>query len=299
VRNRSLDPFPDASTCDIAKIGGTASDGYEQSRTNFVGWRIPLRMKRLLLLAAAMSGVCLVMGPLPIRAAASRTHTQKPPRAIRPHRVIFESAYYQNASKAGGTALAEFPEARVRYGALQNLEVFYDAPSEIAKSGLKGTGVYYKTHSGYGMNYEIARTGLVSYSLSGEINPPLSALANTRLKPASDVDIAATWFLGSFMQYKAQVGTLDYTEDSGRTRHRSSPMAALFATRSFDTKTFFTAGFDEQSRAYFGTGAQTSGIVGVRRELSQQTLVNVEVGSAFNAAGRSKPHYLAFGFVAR
>jgi hypothetical protein len=245
-----------------------------------------------------LSGNFLVMTTIPSLAAAAK-HSAKTPHVISPHRVSLETTYYQNASKAGGSAVAAFPGARFRYGALQNLEFVYDAPSEIAKSGLKGAGVYYMTHPGYGMNYEFARTGPVAYTLSGEIDPPLTALANTRLIPASDAALAATYFSGDFMEYKAEVGTLGYTEAAQRWRHRSSPVAALFATRSFDAKTSLTAAIDQQSRAYFGTGAQTSGIVGLRRALSTQTFVNVEVGSAFNAAGRSKPHYLAFGFIAR
>ena len=72
---------------------------------------------------------------------ASRTHAKATPCVAPRHRFILETTYYQNASRIGGSALAAYPEARIRYGMAPRLELFVDTPSEIAKSGERGRGI--------------------------------------------------------------------------------------------------------------------------------------------------------------
>jgi hypothetical protein len=74
-----------------------------------------------------------------VHAIANPTHDAKvnPCLVGRGHSVI-DITYYQNASSVGGTALAAYPEATIRFGIARNLEVFVDAPSDVAKSGLDG-----------------------------------------------------------------------------------------------------------------------------------------------------------------
>ncbi len=202
--------------------------------------------------------------------------------------------YYQNASKAGGTALAAYPEVRVRYGVLAHLEAFYDAPSEIAKSGLRGAGVYTMTHPGLGLKLHVADLGDAAVSLTAESHPPMSALANTDLIPLSDVHLSANWSGADAMQYTAMAGLLNYAsnDESG---HRSTPLVALSATHTLPHDNFLTGEYALQSASSIGASAQSSVTIAFAHAVSHRLLLNVEIGSAFNQSDNSKPHYLGFG----
>jgi hypothetical protein len=229
-------------------------------------------------------------------AAAHRSHSRLGACSAPEHRTIVETTYYQNASRVGGTALAAYPEARVRYGIASNVELFYDSPSEIAKSGLHGSGIYVMQHSGSGANVELGRRGDLTYSLSAEIHPPLNALANLRFVPRDQADFNATWMSSTSTEFAAQVGAVAFqTPRFGRARGDAAT-SALAATRALNRKTTFTAELETQSRALYGALAQTSAVASVQRSLSRHLLTNVELGTAFNAAGNSKPHYLGAGF---
>lgn len=230
-----------------------------------------------------------------LRALGNHTHAKLSPCVAKPHQLIFETTYYQNASKVGGTALAAYPEARLRYGLAPHIEAFVDTPSEIAKSGVGGEGVYVMTHVGAGLKIEVARVRGVVYSLSAESHPPMNALANMQLVPLSDVHMNANWS-ASHMEMGVEFGVLNYAQlnDLGR---RSAATAAFSLTRSLDRKTSVTSELGFQSAAALGALAQTSATLSVQRELTPRLLFNVEIGTAFNATGGSKPHYLGAGFV--
>ncbi len=228
--------------------------------------------------------------------ASSRTHARLTPCTTPRHRVIVETTYYQNASKIGGTALAAYPEVRVRYGLLDRLEAFYDAPSEIAQSGLAGAGIYTMTRGGFGMKYRLFDAGNAAVALSAESHPPLSAFANTELVPLSDVHLSVDWSGAGAMQYTASAGLLNYasTDEPG---HRTSPLLALSATRALRGRNFVTAELSLQSAAFLGASAQSGATIAFAHAVSKRLLVNLELGSTFNQSGDSKPHYLGFGAI--
>ncbi|MDE2480897.1 MAG: hypothetical protein KGN02_01745 [bacterium] len=228
--------------------------------------------------------------------AASRTHARLTPCTAPYHRAIVETTYYQNASRAGGTALAAYPEVRVRYGILRNAELFYDASSEIAKSGVAGAGIYTMTHPGIGVKLHLADLGNAALSLSAESHPPLSALANTELVPMSDVHLSANWSGIHAMQYTLSAGMLNYasTDEPG---HRVSPLLAFSATHALSSRNFVTGEFALQSASFLGASAQSSATLAFAHVWTNRVLVNLELGSTFNQSGDSKPHYLGFGFI--
>ncbi len=230
-----------------------------------------------------------------LRALGNHTHAKLNPCVAKPHQLIFETTYYQNASKVGGTALAAYPEARVRYGVTPHIEAFIDTPSEIAKSGIGGAGIYVMTHAGVGVKIEFARLHGVVYSLSAESHPPMNALANMDLVPLSDVHMNANWSANK-LEMGVEFGVLNYAQLNNLGR-RTAATAAFSLTRSIDSKTSVTSEFGFQSAAALGALAQTSATLSVQRELTPRLLFNVEIGTAFNATGGSKPHYLGAGFV--
>lgn len=214
------------------------------------------------------------------------------------HHVALESGYYQNASRIGGTALAEYPQTSVLYGATSNLQLSFNAPSEIARSGVGGAGVYSVTRSGYGAEYGLGGSQNVWYGLSGSFRPPPGALYNMQLVPLSTAQALVDWTPTDSMEYGTALGTLTYRRVS-RSGNRSSPTATVFAARSLDAKTLLTTGVNVVSRPFFGASAQTAGTVGLQRELFARTYVDMGVGSTFNSAARSKPHYLSFSLLTR
>ncbi|HET9028796.1 MAG TPA: hypothetical protein VFN49_01350 [Candidatus Aquilonibacter sp.] len=229
---------------------------------------------------------------------ASRTHAKLTPCVAKPHALILETTYYQNASRVGGTALAAFPEARVRYGALADVELFVDAPSEIAKSGQRGAGIYFMTQTGVGAKYQFARAHDVVYSISAETHPPLGALANLNLIPLSDVHLSANWSGYGGREFGLEAGTINY-DNLRHTHLRSSELIAATYTQAFNTRTWWTAEVTSQSNVYSKSRAQSSGVFSVSRMLSSRMLFGAEIGSAFNAQSDSKPHYIAGTFTIR
>ncbi len=210
---------------------------------------------------------------------------------------MLETGYYQNASRVGETNIAAYPQARVDYGVAQNVEVFYDVPNEIAES-VRSVPSYTMTGGGFGMSYETIPSHGLQYSLSGQISPPSAALSNPQLLPDASVNAAAAWSGSDALHYGIYVGTFAFSQHGRHGRH-SSPETGLFATQALDAKTLLTSALNVQSRSFLGASAQTSGMVGVQRTLSEALMFNVNVGNTFNAAARSKPHYLGFGLTVR
>ncbi len=258
-------------------------------------------MPRYVAIAPALLCAVLCVAPALAQGSAQETacgehRLQTCP--VQKHRVAVESGYYQNASRVGGTALAEYPQTRLLYGATSNLQLSYDAPSEIARSGNDGTGVYSMTHMGYGAEYGLGASQDLWYGITGELHPQPGALYNMQLLPLSTLEAAVNWTPTAAMEYGTAFGTLTYRRVS-RSGNRSSPTAALFAARSLDERTLVTTGINVLSRPFFGASAQTAGTVGLQRELFARTYLNMSVGSTFNPAAHTKPHYLSFNLLTR
>ncbi len=231
-----------------------------------------------------------------LRAVASRTHTKLTPCVASPHKFVLETTYYQNASRYGGTALAAYPEARIRYGVAAHWELFVDTPSEIAKSGERGRGIYVMTPAGYGVKYEFARLHNVVYSVSAESHPPLGAMQNLNLSPLSDVHLSGNWSGAHGREFGFEAGLINYESVQHQHLHATSLFAASL-TQTIDPLTAVTFELATQSHVYPGSRSQTSGVVSVQRVLSPHLLFNVELGTAFNVSANNKPHYLGAGFT--
>ena len=183
---------------------------------------------------------------------------------------------------------------RTGYGVMSNLEAFYDAPSELAVSS---RGAHYEmAHSGLGVTGSVAQDGNVALLLSAESRPPLSPLANLYVLPLSDVHLTAAWSAPSGTDFAARVGTLNFVA-TNRGHRRSSVFDDLSASTPVGTGTWFSGDLGQQSNATYGSAGETRGIASVKRAIGADTLFNVDLGTAFNAGGNSKPHYLGAGFT--
>jgi len=202
--------------------------------------------------------------------------------------------YYQNASRVGGTALAGYPLLRVRYGVADNVEAFYDAPSELAVSA---HGAHYEmSHAGMGAQGTFAQSGDVAFSLTAQSRPPLSPLANLYVLPLADVHVTAAWSNPLGSDFAAQFGTLNYIA-TNHSRRRSSIFDNLTGSAPIGTGTWFTGSLGMQSNATWGSAGETRGIATIKRSIGADSLFNIDLGTALNASGNSKPHYLGAGFT--
>ena len=235
-----------------------------------------------------------------LRSIANTSHARMSPCIVRRGQLVIESMYYQNASKEGGTALAAYPEATFRVGLSPRVELFVDAPSDVAKSGTHGEGVFYFTHPGVGIKALLSSSGTFASSLSVETNPQLNALAHLSLIPVADATVTGSWMpRRSNVVLSAQAGAFWFRQRGMGHQQRTAATFAVGVTTPIMRKTWLTLMLRSFSVAAMNSSAQSSGTLSVQHEIGRNVLANLQLGTAFNAAGHSKAHYLGFGFTIR
>ena len=234
-----------------------------------------------------------------LRNVADKTHA-KINACIAPlHGLIVQTTYYQNASREGGTALAALPEMTLRYGLSDGVEIFVDAPSDIAKSGQRGLGVFYLTHPGYGIKASLARSPRSAYAVSFETRPPLDAMAHLSLLPQAELAFTGEWRITSRWSAQAQAGALLFRQRGMEGEQRTAAIVSAAATYDLSKRTLLTVQLRSVSAAAMRSSAQSMGTFGIVRQLDDRLIFRVELGTAFNAAGHTKAHYLGAGFTFR
>jgi hypothetical protein len=234
-----------------------------------------------------------------LRNIADKTHA-KINACIAPRkRLILQTTYYQNASKEGGTALAAYPEATLRYGLAENVEFFLDIPSDIAKSGQKGAGVFYFTHPGYGIKVRIAHTMRSAYAISFETEPPLDAMAHLSLLPQAETDLNGEWRLTSRWSVQAQIGALRFRQRGMEGDQQTATIFSAAANYDLSKRTTVAVQLRSLSAAAIHSSAQSMGTLGIVQQLDDRLIFRIELGTSFNAAGHTKAHYLGAGFTIR
>ena len=235
-----------------------------------------------------------------LRALANTTHARMTPCLVRRGSVVVETMYYQNASSVGGTALAAYPEATVRIGLADRLEIFVDAPSDVAKSGENGLGVFYFTHPGFGLKAQLSSSSTFASSFSVETRPQLHALAHLSLLPMADATLTGSWMLHhSNIVLSAQTGAFLFRQRGMEHQQRAAATFAVGITAPILRRTWMTLQLRSVSAAAMHSGAQSMGTMSIEHEIGRNVLANLQLGTAFNAAGHSKAHYLGIGFTIR
>jgi hypothetical protein len=235
-----------------------------------------------------------------LRSIANTTHARATPCVVTRGHVVIETMYYQNASREGGTALAAYPEATFRVGVSPRLELFVDAPSDIAKSGTHGEGVFYFTHPGFGLKALLSSSSTFASSLSLETRPQLHALAHMSLLPMADATLTAAWMpRRSNVIITGQVGAFWFQQRGMGHSQKTAATFALAVTAPIMRKTWLTLQLRSLSVAAMNSSAQSTGTMSLQHEIGRNVLANLQLGTAFNAAGHSKAHYLGVGFTIR
>ena len=233
-----------------------------------------------------------------LQLVGSHTHGKRSACIVKPHHALIETTYYQNASKVGGSALAAFPEMRLRYGLARHIELFVDPPSEIAKSGLRGTGIYFMSRIGLGAKIELPPFQGMAMSVGFESHPPLEAMAYLKTFPLFDLHLDSSISLRRNLTANIELGTLSFRQ-YGVASHMLGYHEALSLTHTLGSSFALTGELGSQSRVAFGSMAQSTGTLALSRLVAKHVLANIEIGTAFNATGNSKPHYFGATFSIR
>lgn len=235
-----------------------------------------------------------------LRSVANTSHARMSPCIVRRGQMVVETMYYQNASSVGGSALAAYPEATFRIGLSPRVELFVDAPSDVAKSGNHGEGVFYLTHPGFGVKALLSTSSTFASSLSVETSPQLHALAHLSLIPVADMTLTGAWMpRRSNLVLTAQAGAFLFRQRGMEHEQRTAATFAVGITAPLMKKTWLSLQLNSISVAAMHSSAQSSGTLSLQHEIGRNVLANVQLGTAFNAAGHSKAHYLGFGFTIR
>jgi hypothetical protein len=214
------------------------------------------------------------------------------PCAVAPGAMIVETLYYQNASRIGGTALAEYPLFRVRAGIARRLEVLVDTPSQIAESGLRGAGLYPTSHTGYGLNYTFAADSTLAAAVGVEAVPPGSRFSVNQAQPRYVIDLTGGY------HFSAR-GTVSAIASASSSRevgfNRTFPAAALRV--AYDTTSATQVSTDVGMRFIARhAAAQSYGDVSLNQRLRPYVSFALGIGTTFNPVSNQKAHYLASGF---
>jgi hypothetical protein len=217
------------------------------------------------------------------------------PCALAPKSIAIGAVYLQNASRAGGTALAAYPLVDVNAGIVPRVQLTLDLPSEIAQSMPGGRGAYPVTHFGVGATYTFAQSATASTALVTDVMPPDSRFAPTNAQSryllgiTSSAAIAKKWTLGAEGN-----GTSSATSGFGRIE------PSLAATAGYQPGEFTQFTSDLGERVFTRHGhAQSFSDVGVDQVVNRKLTFTVGIGTTFNAVDNTKPHYLASGFTYR
>jgi hypothetical protein len=199
----------------------------------------------------------------------------------------------QNASVYGGTALAAYPFLSLRTGIAKNLELIVQSPSQIAESGLRGAGLYPRTHAGYGLRYTVAQSQRFGLAVLAESMPPLSPFS-----PPTQTQ--SKYLFGMTAEYvvspKVALGLTATATSSGTAGfERILPTSTAKIAYNVTPKTQISTDLGLQE-TMFGGHAQSFGSIMLDQRLSKHVNFNVGLGTAFNPVANAKAHYLASGF---
>jgi hypothetical protein len=210
---------------------------------------------------------------------------------VAPGRLAVETVYFQNASRAGGTALAAYPLVRLRTGVARGLEAYVDPPSQVAESGLHGLGLYPVTHIGYGVNYALHARDDAAGTLGIEVVPPASRFAVNEQQPKYIFTAGYGRQFGRYALAVSAQGSSSRTAGFGRI----APSAAVRLTGDAGSRTQISTDVGSRVVAH-GAVAQTFADVSISERLRSNLGFALGIGTTFNGVENAKAHYLASGF---
>jgi hypothetical protein len=252
--------------------------------------------------AAAISAPANFFQPLACDASnpvtlEDRALADTTPCTLAKHHSMLEVGYFQNASAVGGTALAAYPLIHVRYGITDRTQIFIDPATAIAKSGLRGQGIYTWGRTGVG----------VKYQLSNEVNHAVSASIDYTPQPDVTASLYTRERFQAAMQYRYVItnktsanlsfGDTFFSQQNVHGNGQSSLFARLAVSQGISPNMSVSALVGRDAHMTVSSEPQTQLGVTVQDRLSPNSVGDVELGSALNPSGETKAHYLGFGYA--
>jgi hypothetical protein len=204
---------------------------------------------------------------------------------------LVQSLYFQNASKVGGSALAEYPMFNLRAGIGNRLELSIDTPSQVAYSGSRGAGLYILTHPGGGVLYRLTDSSRLAVALGATISPPVQRFEPVLSQPRYAFDLSSTYRLDDHFALDAAI--MAHTSRSIGF-NQMYPGGVLGLTYTPDRTTQLATSIGTRVVAH-GSSLQRYGDVSVTHLLAKNVSVDVGLGTAFNPVADTKSHYLGAG----
>jgi len=209
--------------------------------------------------------------------------------------VLAQSLYYQNASRVGGSALAAYPMVDVLAGLSDRTEVLVDTPSQLAKSGPNGTGLYPTTSPGFGLKYELAASSNAALKIGLEDRPPLSPFTTTTTQAAYALSMASLYRVSESVVFDGSVTGL---ATRIRGSERMLPTMNFGVSYNVAPSTEVATDLGSRALARFGR-VQKFGDLSVTHVLHKNVAFDTGLGTAFNAMSNAKAHYLSAGLDIR
>jgi hypothetical protein len=205
--------------------------------------------------------------------------------------VVIETLYYQNASRVGGTALAAYPMLQLSAGVARRIGVVFDPPTQIAESGLRGAGIYSRSHSSYGIRYRLFQTPRIALGVGFAVAPPASLYAPSETQPKYLLDINSGYQLTPGLTIK---GMLQESTSHTPGVARILPAQALGADFALSRSTVVSPDIGLRSVTALAR-PQSFGDLCVKRSLDRKLMFDMGLGTAFNPVAHAKAHYLSAG----
>jgi len=266
--------------------------------------------------ALSVFAATVAMRPWPASAATLCTEAELVDLANRPDAapnscvvglddLVLESGYYQNASSVGGAVIARYPNAELRVGVAEALEVDYDAPSQIDVSGNRGKGFWSLSDPGVGVKWQVADRPSTAFDLDAEVRPPASA-ASFPWQPKYSLQLDSTQTLDKRVRTNVDLGLVGEDHDLGflGDDHFVRMPAVTPGVRStagigFATSpaSLFSVELNDQTSVARSLRGQSFGDLSYRQTLSRHVVLDVEGGQTFNTSAGTRPHYIGAGLA--
>lgn len=181
----------------------------------------------------------------------------------------------------------------LRTGVAKRVEFVFQSPSQIAESGLRGAGLYPRTHLGFGFRYTMAEGDRFGVALEAESAPPMSRFSPNQTQPKYRLGVNAEYALNpklalGFSANGTSSGTIGFTRVlptmTAKVGYYVTPRTQVLA----DVGSLLVAA---RSRA------QSFGDFSIEQSLSRNVVFNVGLGTTFDPVLNEKAHYLASGFT--
>jgi hypothetical protein len=218
------------------------------------------------------------------------------PCVVKAANAIIEVGYRNLSDPSLASGVYGFPNARVRAGLFDNVELVIDVPTnERLRRGVPGAQGF--SDAGFGLKWEIGHTSNVVYGVAGEAVLPSGSAPFTAQSPSYNGSFQAGWGFAKHAGAGVTLGFVDqpYTASTSLPRRASTFAGAFAVGYGFTPSTKLTA--EVANNRAPGAVSQTYGDLFLQQLITQRVLIDVNAGTAFNAVIGSKSHYVGGGIA--